>query len=261
VSAPSDAFAAALERLARSHILLTACDFDGTLAPIVDEPDAARPLPGALTALERLAALPGVAVAVVSGRSVADLRRRTAFPPDFLLVGSHGAEIGDQGVVGLDDAGAALHRELRVALEGMAAEDRGFRLEVKPASLAFHFRMADPARGEEITARILRELATRPGVRLRRGKKVLELLVAPADKGDAVRRLRARTGADAVLYVGDDLTDEDAFAALGEGDLGVKVGPGETRAAHRVEDPVAVVGLLELLAARRAQGGSETAAS
>jgi trehalose 6-phosphate phosphatase len=80
------------------------------------------------------------------------------------------------------------------------------------------------------------------------GKDVLELAVTDADKGSAVRRLATELGAAAVLYLGDDVTDEDAFRALGPDDVTVKVGEGETAARYRVADPGAVVALLGSLA-------------
>lgn len=78
---------------------------------------------------------------------------------------------------------------------------------------------------------------------------MLELALTDADKGTAVLRLRRELGADGALYLGDDTTDEDAFTALGREDVTVKVGPGETAAAHRVPDLDGVRALLERLAA------------
>jgi trehalose 6-phosphate phosphatase len=76
--------------------------------------------------------------------------------------------------------------------------------------------------------------------------------VRDATKGDGVERLREHVGATGVLYAGDDVTDEDGFAVMHEGDVGVKVGPGETKAEFRVADPDAVSELLGRLAAARA---------
>ena len=90
-------------------------------------------------------------------------------------------------------------------------------------------------------------LAARAGVRPLRGKNVVELPVLDADKGSAVLALRAELGAAAVVYAGDDVTDEHAFAVLGDGDVTVKVGPGETVATFRVPDATALVAALEHL--------------
>jgi trehalose 6-phosphate phosphatase len=84
---------------------------------------------------------------------------------------------------------------------------------------------------------------------------VLEFSVRSTTKGEAVAHLRTYTDADAVLYAGDDVTDEDAFAALGTGDLALKSGPGETIAEHRVPGPEQVAAALTLLA--RLRGGTD----
>ena len=89
----ADPLRRALEALARTERLLVALDFDGTLAPEVDQPDAARALPEAHAAVERLAALPATRVALVSGRSVTDLEQVSRFGDEVLLVGSHGIEL------------------------------------------------------------------------------------------------------------------------------------------------------------------------
>jgi len=91
-----------------------------------------------------------------------------------------------------------------------------------------------------------------PGVESTAGKAVLEMAVVQVSKGAAIDTLRTRLGADAVLFVGDDVTDETAFARLRPGDVGVKVGEGETAAEYRVSAPEDVTEVLEtLLAARR----------
>ena len=93
--------------------------------------------------------------------------------------------------------------------------------------------------------------ARKPRVRVLAGKKVIELSVSRWDKGDAVRRLRERHAADMTCYIGDDVTDEDAFGALSTADIGVKVGSGETLATMRLESQTDVVPFLERLAAAR----------
>jgi len=80
------------------------------------------------------------------------------------------------------------------------------------------------------------------------GKEVVEIAVVQADKGVALRRLADEVGAEAVVYLGDDLTDEDAFSVLGPGDVGIKVGDGPTLARYRVTDSTAVLTALEHLA-------------
>jgi trehalose 6-phosphate synthase/phosphatase len=90
-----------------------------------------------------------------------------------------------------------------------------------------------------------------PGVTVREGKNVLEFSVRASTKGDALERLRLHTGADRVFYAGDDVTDEDAFAVLRTGDLGLKIGAGTSLAGYRVRGPEEVPQVLALLAESR----------
>jgi len=106
-------------------------------------------------------------------------------------------------------------------------------------------QVADPAAAAALLTDA--RAAADPSLTLKPGKAVLEVAVTDADKGSAVDRLRAELGAAAVVYLGDDVTDEDVFRTLGPADVGIKVGDGETTAAHRVSDPAAVLAVLRLL--------------
>lgn len=240
-----------LARLARAPHLLVALDFDGVLAPIVPVPSDARPLPGSAAAIRALAALPGTSVALVSGRGLADLAEVSGFEPPVRLVGSHGFEF-DDGKTVLDDAQRARRAELAAELVGLVDGAPGVRLEEKVAGMAVHIRGATPEVGARVLDAVRAGPGARAGITVTPGKAVLDLAVLEVSKGSALDVLRERTGADAVFFAGDDVTDETAFARLGPGDLGVKVGEGETAAAHRVPDPAAVTDLLDaLLDARR----------
>jgi trehalose 6-phosphate phosphatase len=237
--------------------VLVAVDFDGTLAPFVTDPMQARALPGALDALRAAAALDGDTVALVSGRDLATLAELTGFGADdgIVLIGSHGAQASPQA-----GDNEVLDQEARARLNVVAAELKAVqsrypaaRLELKPAAVALHTRGVDPAVAAAALAEA-RELGERyPGVHVMPGKDVVELTVVEANKGTAILRLARAAGSEATLYVGDDVTDERAFAALNPaaGDLTVKVGDGETAAAYRVPDPAAVVDLLELFVEQR----------
>ena len=244
-----------LARLAGADHLLVACDFDGTLSPIAEVPDDARPDPAALAALDRLARLPRTAGAIVSGRARAVLARLAGLPGSPLrLIGSHGAEF--DGALELTAEGRRRLTEVERDIRRVAPDFEGAIVESKPTGVAFHFR-AVPERWREAAARAAREgPGRRPGVIVREGHMVVELLVCRADKGAALERLRLETGASATVFLGDDRTDEDAFGRLGPEDLGVKVGPGETAAVLRIEGQEAVGPLLErLYELRRAGGG------
>jgi trehalose 6-phosphate phosphatase len=239
---PGD-LADALARLAARRPLLIASDYDGVLAPLVDDPSAAVPLPGVADVLGRLARVPEVTVALVSGRGVDDLRTTSGFEGTYRWVGSHGAEF--DGPVG-DDL-AATRDSLRDQLGPLVAGTAGARLEVKPASVAVHVRqVADRAAGTALLEQV--RSAVDPSLTKKPGKDVLEVAITDADKGSALRRLRAEIGAAGAMYLGDDRTDEDGFRALEPDDVTVKIGDGETVARHRVADPAGALALLEHLA-------------
>jgi len=242
---------AALDRLAKVPRLLVALDFDGVLAPIVDVPSAARPLPEAASALGALATLPDTTVALVSGRGLADLAAVSGFGTPIRLVGSHGAEF-DDGATGMDEEAQARLDGLVTEVTELVGHEPGVRLEHKPTGIAVHVRGADPAVAERVLDAVRSGPAAADGVVATPGKAVLDLAVVSVSKGSAIDTLRDQLDADAVLFAGDDVTDETGFARLRDGDVGVKVGDGDTAAAFRVTDPVAVGGLLQHLLAARA---------
>jgi trehalose 6-phosphate phosphatase len=240
-----DALADALARLARVPRLLVASDYDGVLAPIVSDPAQARPLPAGIAALAALADLSDTEVAVVSGRGRDDLAALSGLPDRVTLVGSHGAEI--DGLAVIDDEARALHERLRQRLTALVGDRPGVALEVKPVSVVVHTRNADRPAAAEVAGAVRGGPATWPGVHVTEGKEVIEMAVLTADKGTAVGLLRERTRADAVLFLGDDVTDENVFAVLHDADVGIKVGEGDTRARYRVASPEEAVRALEAL--------------
>lgn len=249
-----DAVADLARRAVGGEPVLVALDFDGVLAPLVDDPSASRPLPASVAALRRLATAPHVHLALVSGRGVEDLAALAEVPEGTWLVGSHGGERGRwtgdtlrRAELALPpDAAARLARltaELTAAVEGTTG-----RVEHKPASVVLHTRTATPDDAARLTRSAL-DLAAQVGdVDAMRGKDVVELAVLRVTKGDALSALREETGAGTVLYAGDDVTDERAFASLRDTDVTVKVGAGETAARFRVRDPDEVAHLLGRLA-------------
>jgi trehalose 6-phosphate phosphatase len=244
------ALTGALDELAGRRPLLLASDYDGVLARLRDDPSDAVPEPGVGDLLSRLAAVEGVTVALVSGRGVQDLRTTSGLSGPFRWVGSHGAEF--DGPIAGELAGR--RDALAAALTPVVAAVPGARLEVKPASVAVHVRtVADPAAARQLLADVAAGPGADPELTAKPGKAVLELAVTDADKGAAVIRLAGEVGAAGVLYLGDDVTDEDAFRAVAglPGALGVtvKVGPGETDAGYRVDDLAGVAALLERLVA------------
>ncbi len=257
--AAAGALASDLEQLAAARRLLVALDFDGTLAPEVDRPDDARALPEARAAVLALLDLPDTWVAMISGRAMASLEHVTQLPETALLVGSHGVEVRHDGVteVALDAAERSRVADLGSTLQSIADAFDGVWVEAKPAGHALHVRLANEADAAEAESRALAETgAEENGLTVRRGKNIVEFSVRDTTKGEAVRMLRTLVEADAVLFAGDDVTDEDGFAALRSGDLGLKSGPGETAAAHRVAGPAEVARVLARLAELRSKKSS-----
>ena len=240
----------ALVEFAEHDSVLIGLDFDGVLAPIVADPETARPLPAAVRAIGLLVAVPGVRVALLSGRSLVDLTRFAGMPPGVVLVGSHGLEFDDaQTVPTLDDEHSALLGRVADALFAVSHRFPGTGVELKPTAAVLHTRKARRADADQASAAALAGPACWGGVHLTRGKEVVELSVLPADKGAALLRLRRQHRSQAALYVGDDVTDERAFAVLDHtaGDVSVKVGAGQTVARHRVRGPEDVCRLLDHL--------------
>lgn len=217
-------------------------DFDGTLVEIVDRPDAVRvddPLRDLLAALG--AAFEG-RVAIVSGRSLAQLDHLLGPVARTLsLSGSHGIEHRWQGVTAHPIRPATLDDAAK-ALEAFASRYPGALVEPKSYGVALHYRQAPSI---EASARIIAaRLAEKLELDLEPGKMVVELRVPGGDKGIAVRRLMARRpmAGTRPLFIGDDLTDEGGFeAARALGGAGILVGaPRATAAQFALPDVAAV---------------------
>jgi trehalose 6-phosphate phosphatase len=251
-----------LDELVRTPVLLLATDFDGTLAPIVSEPGSAEARRESLVALKALAALPQTHVAVISGRSLADLARRVEEAGEAHLVGSHGSEFEAGFAAPISPASGALLKKTVAAAQAVAGRLPGAQVETKPASVAFHYRNAEEKAAEGAVEELLAQVGPWGGLQVRQGKMVVELSVVRTDKGQALQSLRQRLGATAVLFLGDDVTDEDAFKTLTGPDVGVKVGDGTTAAAHHVADTMEVARVLARVAEKRTAwlAGSEAVA-
>ncbi len=246
-----------LERLGRDSTarpLLVALDFDGTLAPLQDDPTLSRILPEGIEPLRTLVATDGVALALVSGRALHDLHELAQVPVGTYLIGSHGAERArvtrhglDRDVVQLSDDQADRLAALGARASQIARGRDGVWVETKPTAVVVHTRLAEPddARAAETQALALGEEL---GSGVLHGKDVVEISVLHASKGEALRALRDELGARVVVYAGDDVTDEHAFAVLTDDDVTVKVGPGETSARLRARDPHELVAALAALA-------------
>ncbi|WP_168582324.1 trehalose-phosphatase [Gephyromycinifex aptenodytis] len=253
----SDDLTRALTRLAERPRVILASDFDGTLAPFVLDPMSARPIEGAMDALHDATQLPGLCVALVSGRDVETLRTLSGVAEQgpIILIGSHGAQSSRADLAPaalLDEDRRSLLAELNQSLQEVQQAHPQARIENKPAAVALHTRGLP----EDAAAAALADaeaVADRPGVHLMRGKSVVELGVVDTSKGLALTRLAQCEDAP-VLYFGDDVTDERAFEMLpsGDGHVTVKVGSGDSAAEYRVEQVQDVLACLRLFVAARA---------
>ena len=248
---PTTGLRQAVARLARVPRLLVVCDYDGTLAPIVEDPAKAVPRPESIQALATLATLPDTTAGVISGRALRDLAALSGLPAEVHLIGSHGAEFDAGFAHALDQQAQALRRRLAADLEQLIGRSPGASLELKPASIAVHVRRAEPSVGASVLEAVRTGPARWEGVQVTEGKAVIELAVVETDKGEALDMLRRKADASAALFVGDDVTDEKAFARLTDPDVGVKVGHGETLAEYSIPDTEDVAVMLAYLLTER----------
>jgi trehalose 6-phosphate phosphatase len=229
----SDEGKPALEALARDRALV-AFDYDGTLASIVDDRTRADLRPDTRALLRVVSLL--YPTAVVSGRARVDVARRLEGIPLVAFVGSHGAEAGFGPV---DRAPRAVVAAWRAAVAPRLTEAPGVELEDKGLALAFHYRRAVDRSSAARAARALAESLS--GARVFGGHEVVNAVPADAPtKGGALEELLERTGCRTALYVGDDITDEDAFRAPGV-TVAIRVGEAPASAASwylRAQDEV-----------------------
>jgi trehalose 6-phosphate phosphatase len=217
-SAPAETIARLIEPL-RSHPASSAilCDVDGTLAPIVDDPDCATVPDDAREVLAELARRYAL-VACVSGRAALAARDLVGLA-ELTYAGNHGLEVLRPGareaiatVTGQEGRAA---RDLVLELDPGELESRGLRLEDKGPIQGFHWRQAGDPESAERLAREIASAAERDGLEPHWGRKVLELRPAlGVHKGTAVKRLLSEQGIERALFGGDDRTDLDAFCAL-----------------------------------------------
>lgn len=241
-------------RIAETPRLLVALDFDGTLAPIVPQPERAAPLPEAVLALKRLAALRDTDLAIISGRDVADLKSRLGTSTSGLwLSGSHGRVI-----LGPDEPLQEVPSDPRLAVIQEVPLLPGVRRENKDYSVSFHWR----GRSQGVPLGWLegiRRRAQEDGLVVMDGRQVLEVMIpGGGGKDAALRRIFERTGASAVLYAGDDTTDREAILLAADRGQGIFLSSGESiwnppPSVLVLDGPHSLVGWLNHLAQRRAE--------
>jgi len=240
-----------------SHVLLLS-DYDGTLAPIAERPELATLPERTRELLSSLQESDRITAGVVSGRGLADLKEMVAIPGLF-YAGNHGMEMegpGWQFVHSQAEELEPLLARLREVLEEQLGNFEGVLVEGKDLTLSVHYRLTPWPLREEFFRGLgytLERCGRGDDLRVTRGKEVVE--VRPRvdwDKGKAILRLaESAPPGSLAMYFGDDLTDEDGFAAVHElNGMSVFVGPARqpTRALYRVDDPGEVATALELIA-------------
>ena len=245
----------ALPALGTAGHLLVALDFDGTLAPLVDNPDDARMSTAARSALNALGVDAGTTIALVSGRGAHNLISVSSPQKNWWVVGSHGIEViapGSEIEEGLTAQMMTDREALWGEFETVAEQFSGVWVEKKPWGAAFHTRGVDSAIEHNAHSQ-LREAISAWGDTLttRTGHGILESSLGRATKGDGIERVRESVSPDITVFIGDDVTDEDGFAALGPKDVGIKVGDGPTGANYRLGTPDDVAEFLSELASHR----------
>jgi trehalose-phosphatase len=228
-------------------------DYDGTLTPIVERPEDAVLAAPMREALRHVAQR--CPVAIISGRDLEDVRARVGIE-GLTYAGCHGFEIAGPGTSRVHAAAAAAAPQLGAAADMVAHDTRGLpgvQLERKRFTLAVHYRRAREADVPAVRAALERAQARHPALRVTEGKKVLELQPdVDWDKGRAVLWLIDTLQLQDALpvYIGDDVTDEDAFRVLAARGVGIAVQetPRATAARYVLPDPDSVRELLAALA-------------
>ena len=239
----------AFQALVRAERPLLFFDLDGTLAPLGENPERAR-VPAATRRTIAALRSAGAEVVLVSGRSARAVARISGTPVDAIL-GDHGARLLEGGRLQpwLPADRVRLHRAAR-AVKRFLAGRRGIWLERKDRSLAIHLRL--PGGHGHRTVGEVATLLRRMGLRVLHGNRVLDAQLPGVNKGAAVRRWLRRGRKDAVLYAGDDTTDQDAFRALTPGAVTIAIGRRVPGAAFATRNPATFAAWLSRLARARA---------
>ncbi len=241
-----------IRHLARVPNLLVASDYDGVLAPLVDDPMDARPNRDSVAAMRSLAEQANTWVTVVSGRSLRDLASLSRLPEEVRLVGSHGSEFDLGFASQLEPPLVELRQRLTEEVKALG-ETYNAIVEEKPTGATFHFRGMEETTRDAAREALVRGPAGRDGIHIRNGHDIIEFSVIDTNKGTALETIRHQVGASAVIFLGDDVTDEDAFRTLSGPDVGIKVGEGATAAQYRIADTTTVSQILALLSEFRSR--------
>jgi len=238
--------------------LLLMCDYDGTLVPLAPRPELAHPQPPLLNLLQRLVSRPGLHLAIISGRTLADLQSLLPVP-GLNLAGLHGSKVAIPGrrVIDLhppEQKNIPWQEIIMIARKATAGIPNLF-IENKGDAVALHYRLADSRAAATALDQFQQSLEPflNNNLELLYGHKVLEVRPRGLNKGLAVTFFTRQWPRAFPLYLGDDRTDEDAFAALPEKGLAIRIGNNRpaSRAQYFLDSPSAVVEFLSEIASHR----------
>jgi trehalose 6-phosphate phosphatase len=223
---PIDEFVGTLESATTSALLL---DYDGTLAPFVEDRTAAAPYPSVLPILRDLVDCEGTRVIIVSGRTTAEIASLLGLDQLPEIWGAHGLErLLPDGTFTAGKLDRRTARAIHDAAEWASSQGLGNRLERKPGGIALHWRGMDPRTAEDISQRAFSALLPLTRInRLSLGEfdGGIELRVKSCNKGHVVEQIAREMNDAPIAYLGDDRTDEDAFRAMQGRGLSVLVRP------------------------------------
>jgi trehalose 6-phosphate synthase/phosphatase len=226
-----------------SRLLLL--DYDGTLVPYAKLPQNATPTPELIRMLEVLTRDRGTNVAIVSGRSRADLERWFKDIPNLWLAAEHGAIIfspeSEEWEQRHPGPSPDWKQSIYPVLDHYVERTPGSFIEEKEFSLVWHYRMSDPEFGDWLANELvanLEQMLAETHFRAVKGRKTVEVKLVWTNKGEIFTRLKhLRPEPDFILAAGDDVTDEDLFAALPDNAWTIHVGQNHSRARYRLSDP------------------------
>lgn len=235
-------------------------DYDGTLVPFYSLPGQARPDKRIIDMLSKLAADPANTVYVISGRDSHTLEQWLGFLK-INLVAEHGARIRNdnrewENIIETDPE---WYSDIMMVMDEYVRRCSGAFIEKKDFSVAWHYRNAEPRQAKVLAAELyseLSEFASRHGLQVIMGNKVVEVRYHGVDKGTVVRRIMAKEGYDYVFCAGDDRTDEDMFRVLAGVPEAwtIKVGLGASFAKYNLPALQFVISLLETIGSMKAGG-------
>ena len=245
-------------KIKKSTVILLLLDFDGTLCPIVSHPDLVKVDKNILSLLDKLNKTKSIILGFISGRPIADVKKQLKLK-NVYYVGNHGLEFKKPKSIKVEilakskmKNSLSLMRALSKKLENEIKPYKGVWLEDKKYSLTLHYRMANNKNSliaKKIFSEIVGEIEKKKLVRVTKGKKVFEIRPPyKENKGTAVLKLKKMhlKKSPLLIYLGDDVTDEDVFEIMNTRDVSIHVGNNKkSKAIYSLKNVRAVADFLK----------------